>query len=259
VRWSGYGPEDDTWEKRKNLYPEAIIEFLQANDLYDYTWPGARCEYCDKPCKSKHGVRIHQRFCHMIDDNPQEFKGRKAEQKAKVKNLVEQQDTKATNSYNGKTLLNTFRFKYLGSIFAANGDHSYDVDRRIAIAMSRMGQLHAVFNSQVALGLKMRIYKAAVCSLLTYGSEAWTLNEKTRAKINGANARCVSRITGRSIHEEASKRTQTYDLVKDIRKRRFKWLGHLLRLKGDRLVKTAIEVQNNIGSDGNMLMDAPEN
>ena len=40
--------------------------------------------------------------------------------------------------------------------------------------------------SLVSFKLKMRIYKTAVCSLLTYGCEAWDLNEKTIALINGA-------------------------------------------------------------------------
>lgn len=37
IRWKGYyGPDDDTWEKRKNLHPELINEFLHANELYDH-------------------------------------------------------------------------------------------------------------------------------------------------------------------------------------------------------------------------------
>ena len=62
----------------------------------------------------------------------------------------------------------------------------------------------------------------AATSLLTYGSEAWRLDEETRAKINGANARCLSRFTGKSVHAEASARTRLYDLVSAIRTRRLK-------------------------------------
>ena len=42
----------------------------------------------------------------------------------------------------------------------------------------------------------MKIYKSAVCCLLTYGCEAWTLDDETTAMLNGANARCLSRFTG---------------------------------------------------------------
>ena len=124
--------------------------------------------------------------------------------------------------------------------------------------MNRMGQLRQVFNANISFALKMRIYKSAVCSILTYGSEAWNLDEQTKAAINGANAKCMSRITGRSIHEEASTRTRTYDLLKDIRQRRHKWLGHILRMPADRLVKTAVKVQYQNAAAGNIFMDTPK-
>ena len=120
------------------------------------------------------------------------------------------------------------------------------------MATSRCGDLRAVFSSKsIPLRLKIKIYKTAVCSLLTYGSEAWRLDEKTIAMLNGCNARCLSHITHKSVHEEASARTRTYDLVADIRRRRFKWLGHILRLKGFRYVKEAVRVQMELDLPGN--------
>ena len=77
------------------------------------------------------------------------------------------------------------------------------------------------------------------------------------AKINGANARCLSRITGKTAHQEASSRTRTYDLVLAIRRRKMQWLGHILRLSDQRLVKLTIKVQYEYGVDSNMLYDAP--
>ena len=41
-----------------------------------------------------------------------------------------------------------------------------------------MGALRNVFDSGIPLGLKLKIYKTAICSLLTYGCEAWTLTER---------------------------------------------------------------------------------
>ena len=55
-------------------------------------------------------------------------------------------------------------FKIVTSIFAADGDETYDVQRRIAMAMNRMGELRHVFNSKISFGLKLKIYKTAVCS-----------------------------------------------------------------------------------------------
>ena len=164
-------------------------------------------------------MRLH---CQMVPDKLQSFKGTKADEKVKEDKLEEQQKQRRAVLCEGATLKNVFRFKYLGSIFSADGDHKYDVRRRIGMAMSRMGQLNQVFSSGISLGLKLRLYKAAVCSLFTYGSEAWHLDERTAAALNGANSRCLSRITGKGIHEEANVRTRTFDLVGSVRKRRLK-------------------------------------
>jgi hypothetical protein len=51
----------------------------------------------------------------------------------------------------GEKLDNSFKFKYLGSIFAADGGQQYDVRRRIGIAMDRMGQLRYVFSSELPI------------------------------------------------------------------------------------------------------------
>ena len=103
----------------------------------------------------------------------------------------------------------------------------------------------------------MRLYRTAICSLFTYGSEAWQLDVPTAAALNGANSRCVSRITGRSNHEEASARTRTYDLVGAIKQRRHKWLGHILRMKGRRLVKLAAKMQHAQRTEGSLFMHIP--
>ena len=123
--------------------------------------------------------------------------------------------------------------------------------------MARMGQLRQVFSSKLPISLKMKVYRAAICSLFTYGSEAWNLDEKTRAALNGANSRCLSRITGRSIQEEASSRSRTFDLVAAIRRTRARWLGHILRMGPQRMLYRAAIRQHELGSEGNLFMDVP--
>ena len=254
IRWEGYGEEDDTWEPRANVSPISVKEFLQQNDLYDYQWPGARCPHCDLPCKNDRGVKVHLRACRYKPDE-QAFAGTCADRKVKTDKQVKAQKAKPTAKCEGTTLKNVFRFQYLGSVFAADGEHLHDLRRRVALAMSRCGQLRHVIDSDIPTKMKLEIYKTAVASTLCYGNEAWRLDEASIAKLNGANARCVSRITGRTNHEEASPRTRTYDLVYAVRLRRFKWLGHILRMPDNRLVKLALRVQHKLDLPGNMFMD----
>ena len=158
----------------------------------------------------------------------------------------------------GKVLENLFRFKYLGTIFAADGLQHYDIKQRIAKAMSRCGQLRHIFAAKaLSLAIKLRLYEAAVLSLLTYGCETWSLCEKTRRCLNGANSRMLAHITGKSIREEARPQTTSLNLVRQIRIRRYRWLGHILRTSPERLIHQALKCQSVMDAPGNLLMDAP--
>ena len=55
---------------------------------------------------------------------------------------------------------------------------------------------------------------------------------------NGFNSRQLHRITGRSYREEATR--PSYDLLTAVRTRRHHWLGHILRMAADRLVRCAV-------------------
>ena len=230
VRWSGYSPKHDTWEPRTNLTPAAVNEFLKANNLYDYS-KTSRCPFCDRPFKNERGVKVHIRHCQLKEwEADQVFTGRMAVARAKEKKQADAQELLPQVSCADAKLDNVFTFKYLGSMFGADGDQKFDIRRRIGIAMTRMGQLRQVFNSELPTSLKLKVYRAAICSLFTYGSEAWNLDEATCAALNGANSRCLSRITGRTIQQEANERTRAFDLVAAIRRTRASWLGHILRM-----------------------------
>ncbi len=57
------------------------------------------------------------------------------------------------------------------------------------------------------------------------------------------------------------KTRRMYDLVRAVRRRRFQWLGHILRMQDIngkvRLVKVALKVQFDNDRRGNLLQDAP--
>ena len=81
-------------------------------------------------------------------------------------------------------------------------------------------------------------YAVSVCSTLTHGSEAWMLTPRALATLNGFNSRQLHRITGRSYREWATK--PSYDLLTAVRTRRHQWLGHILRMPADHLVRHAV-------------------
>ena len=179
----------------------------------------------------------------------------KAVQVTKLENL---QKTRPDVYCGEKILENVFRFLYLGTVFTANGLQCYDVDARVAMAMSRCGKLRHIFDSpHISMKVKLRLYEAAVCSLLTYGCETWDLDTPTIKRLNGANSVMLARITGQSIPAEARSQTTSFNLVKKIRERRLRWLGHIIRAGPESTMYQALIVQHSMGHSGNLLMDAP--
>ena len=67
----------------------------------------------------------------------------------------------------------------------------------------------------------------------------------------------LARITGNTIPHEARPITTSLDLIRRIRMRRHRWVGHILRLGPDSIVYQALKVQSQMNMEGNLLMDAP--
>ena len=112
-------------------------------------------------------------------------------------------------------------------------------------------------SKSLSVKIKLRLYEAAVCSILTYGCETWDLDTVTMRRINGANSVMLARITGRSIPTEARSHTTSFNLVQKIRERRFRWLGHIVRAGSGSIMYQALVVQYSMGRTGNLLMDDP--
>ena len=67
----------------------------------------------------------------------------------------------------------------------------------------------------------------------------------------------LARITGKSIPQEARPATTSLNLVRRIRMRRHRWVGHILRLGQDSISYQALKVQSRMQVEGNLLMDVP--
>ena len=256
IRWKGYDETWDTWESRSSIHPKLIIEYKKQAGIYDALSPH-RCDTCGLPCKSEKGIKIHKSKAHKLQKE-QCFKGRQADRAAQMQKFRNQQKSRPSILCENEPLDNVFSFKYLGTMFNALADQVMDVKARIARAMIRCGQLRNILDSdKIGIKLKLRLYEASVCSLLTFGCETWSLNKQVLGMINGANSRMLARFTGKSIPAEARPATCSLNLIHRIRQRRLRWVGHILRQGPGHITYTALAVQSINNSEGNLLMDAP--
>ena len=160
----------------------------------------------------------------------------------------------------GESLESVYQFDYLECRFTSDGDDAADMRHRMTIAGERLRSLDYLWHdNRLPRSLKLRLYAASVCSTLTHGSEAWMLTPRALAMRNGFNSRQLHGTTGRSYREEAI--TPSYDLLKAVRTRRHQWLGHILRMPSDRLVRRAVlALGQQTGppyQPGSLLMDPP--
>ena len=163
----------------------------------------------------------------------------------------------------GKELKNVYKFKYLGHWFTADAGRRYAADVSMAKAKARFGQLWQLWSSTAfPTTTKIRLFGAAVVSILVYGSEAWQLDSKLEASLRGWCAKCMTHITGREVRDECV--SPSYPLIAKIRQKRLMWLGHVLRSGRENLVRQAVVricrgcIDGSRQADGTVLMDAPK-
>ena len=159
IKWQGYNHSHNQWRPYEDVTKAAITEYLKANNVYDYSWR-FRCQFCDKPCRSKQGVRVHYAAKCKKREKKQAFAGTVA-QRLHTDVILEERQVNERQIKCGKfKLKNCYKFKYPGSIFTSDGKDSVDIRRRIGMAVSRCGQLRFILGTDhIKMKTKMKTKK----------------------------------------------------------------------------------------------------
>ena len=265
VKWQGH--QEPEWERQHLLERdgchEVIREFWAQSGLnpcksYIQDAEGKhRCAVCCKVYKRAQDLKAHK--TRMGHHHCKAHKvTRTAVADAILQKRIDEQVTLPRVKWGTQETSNAWRTKYLGSMFEAGGGCMADVKIRIATARQRFGKMRHIWaDKRLHFNLRLRLYKSSVCSVMTYGSEAWQLTAEVARALNGANSQMLSVITGKTPHAEATNDSCTFDLLRWIRARRLQWLGHILRMdKGRKLKQAAFEIFKS-PRPGDLLMDAP--
>ena len=117
-----------------------------------------------------------------------------------------------------------------------------EVNSRITKANQSFAMLKNIWTSkQVGTNTKLRIFNSNVLSGLLYGAECWKLTTRIAHKIHTFQNRCLRKILRifwprRISNEELHQRTNAKSLVQTVKKRRWRWLGHVCRMPPDALL-----------------------
>ena len=128
---------------------------------------------------------------------------------------------------------------------------------RMDIAQAAFASLsHIWTDHRLSRNLKLRLYILCVCSTVTHSCEAWSLTKAVSRIVNGFNSRCLHAITGEEYRVTAI--SPAYNLLLSVRQRRLRYLGHLLRLPHDSVVRRTLVAMAGGGNrypEGSLFMD----
>ena len=197
-----------------------------------------KCDKCGRTFTTDRGRKVHKaRWCDgrrnrsragTLSDKAVQLAKRKAIEAARQQVVI-----------NGEPIDNVYSFVYLGSHVQCDGDDEADVKHRMDIAQAIFSKLwHIWTDHRLPVALKLRLYCAGICSTFTHACEAWCLTSEVIRKINGFNSRCLHAITRKSYRETAT--NPAFNLVRAVRQRRLRFLGHILRLPPDRLLRQTL-------------------
>ena len=141
-------------------------------------------------------------------------------------------------------LNNKLRIFLGGSKITADGDHNHEIKRRLLLGWKIMTNLDSILKSRdIILPKKVRLVKAMVSPVVTYGSESWAVKKAECQRIDAFELWCWRRLlrvpwtasrSNQSILKEISPGCSLEGLMLTLK---LQYFGHLMQ-RVDSLEKT---------------------
>jgi len=148
----------------------------------------------------------------------------------------------------GKKLEQVDNFRYLGSMITEDADSSTDIREKLARGLNTGTVLKTIWKSHdIKMINKIRLLKALVWPVATYGSESWTIRKREEDRINAFEMKCLRKILGvqwteKRTNEWVLERTGTErTLLNTIKRRKLIYFGHVMRKQGGCMEKEIIQ------------------
>jgi hypothetical protein len=156
---------------------------------------------------------------------------------------------------NGTVLKEVDQFTYLGGVLSSDGLLDTEIRARCQKAAVAFGRLRRnVFDRRdVALVVKLQVYRAAVLAALLYGCETWVISQRLFAKLEAVQWRCLRCMLHIKWHDmvpnvEVLRRAGCELVETVVRTRRLQWLGHVTRMERHRIPRRLLFGELDSGS-----------
>ena len=127
-------------------------------------------------------------------------------------------------------------FIFGGSKITADGDCGHEIKRRLLLGRKVMTNLDSIFKSRdITLPTKVRLVKAMVFPVVTYGCESWTVKKAERQRIDPFEVWCWRRLlrvpwTARRSNQSILKEISPWCTLEGLMlKLKLQYFGHLMQ------------------------------
>jgi len=131
------------------------------------------------------------------------------------------------------------KFNFLGSYITEDGRCDLEIKRRIGIAKENFQRLGKILkHNKLPLETRKRVLECYVKPILMYGCECWTITPSMQKKLESVEMWFIRRMLKISwvehqSNEEVLRKAKTErSLIKTIRERQMKFMGHIMRKEG---------------------------
>ena len=137
---------------------------------------------------------------------------------------------------NGKIIEDVNTFVYLGATINTSGGADEDIRRRLGLARLAFHTLTKIWTSnQINRKTKLKIYHSNVLSVLLYGAETWKMTKGDEKILDTFLHKCLRKILRifwpeKVTNEKVRELAGTEKISDIIRTRRWRWIGHVLRM-----------------------------
>ena len=149
---------------------------------------------------------------------------------------------------NGCQIEQVSSFQYLGSVITDDSGCSEEIRSRLCKAGGVCSSLRKIWRSHnVNIPTKIRLWKALVWPVATYGCESWTLKKSDEDRVRAFEMKGLRRIlrvswTERKTNEWVlEKACASRELLESVKRRKMSYFGHIMRKADPCLEKDVIE------------------
>ena len=140
-------------------------------------------------------------------------------------------------------------FKYLGQTTHLKDTTKEEIYARIRAGWSCFGKNKEILqDKQLPISLKKQVMDQCILPTMTYGCQTWSLNKQMTNKLRTAQWAMERKMLDLKLKDkipcaEIRKRTKIIDIIEYTLKQKWKWAGHIARLKDNRWTRRCTEWQ----------------